>query len=270
MAVASDWPVMLGGGHRSAVARTIGFSCPVALAFESEDALFVCNGSQTRMAPTDWAADLMEKQPVRLGLAGRSCERGSDAAGAGARLSLRRRRRLQPGAASSSRRAGGTGSSPFRSLAGRSPPFCRSCRAIRRACPSSPGGGILLALFAPRNRLIEFVLQEDAYRADMMREIDAALLDRAIPVGRAAASWSPCRTAACGRWASTSPGRRRAPMASSWSSIATFQPVASYHSRANGTRHGVTSAIAIDGAILAASRGGDCIVRHRSAMEGRR
>jgi hypothetical protein len=42
---------------------------------------------------------------------------------------------------------------------------------------------------------------------------------------------------------------------------AAFQPVASYHSRANGTRHGITSAVLHDGGILAASQGGDCIVR---------
>ena len=31
----------------------------------------------------------------------------------------------------------------------------------------------MLALFAPLNRLVEFVLQEPQYRADMMREIDS-------------------------------------------------------------------------------------------------
>src|SRR5206468_12498439 len=32
-------------------------------------------------------------------------------------------------------------------------------------------GGAWLALFAPRNRLIEFVLRENDYRNDMMREV---------------------------------------------------------------------------------------------------
>ena len=39
-----------------------------------------------------------------------------------------------------------------------------------RLAPAADGGA-WLALFAPRNRLIEFVLQEDAYRAAMMREV---------------------------------------------------------------------------------------------------
>jgi hypothetical protein len=40
-----------------------------------------------------------------------------------------------------------------------------------------------------------------------------------------------------------------------------LQPVASYHSRANGRRHGVTSAICHDGAVVAAARGGNVILR---------
>jgi hypothetical protein len=40
-----------------------------------------------------------------------------------------------------------------------------------------------------------------------------------------------------------------------------IRPIASYHSRANGTRHGITSAIAQGGDIIAASKGGDAILR---------
>ena len=50
-------------------------------------------------------------------------------------------------------------------------------------------------------------------------------------------------------------------MAWSSNSIAILQPVTSYHSRANGTRHGITSAIEHDGAIIATSRGGNLILR---------
>ena len=40
-----------------------------------------------------------------------------------------------------------------------------------------------------------------------------------------------------------------------------FLPITSYHSRANGTRHGITSAIEHDGEIIATSRGGNLILR---------
>ena len=39
-----------------------------------------------------------------------------------------------------------------------------------------------------------------------------------------------------------------------------MQPVASFHSRANGTRHGITSAVESLGRILATSKGGDAIL----------
>ena len=47
---------------------------------------------------------------------------------------------------------------------------------------------------------------------------------------------------------------------------AAMQPVTSFHSRANGTRHGVTSAVETDGRVLVASKGGDCDPRHRSGQ----
>ncbi len=40
-----------------------------------------------------------------------------------------------------------------------------------------------------------------------------------------------------------------------------FQPEASFHSRANGRYHGVTSAIMMGGKIIAASKGGYHILR---------
>ena len=41
---------------------------------------------------------------------------------------------------------------------------------------------------------------------------------------------------------------------------AVFAPVASLHSRANGRRHGVTSAIEVDGQLYAAAKGGGAVV----------
>ncbi len=124
--------------------------------------------------------------------------------------------------------------------------------------------GYLLSLFAPRNRLIEFVLMEDDYRADMMREID--------PPYWIAPSLSASRSflepLQCG-------GVRTMGIHKPWSPSRScglvveldsdLQPVASYHSRANGTRHGVTSAIMRGGTILAASRGGDAILAVEAA-----
>jgi len=47
-----------------------------------------------------------------------------------------------------------------------------------------------------------------------------------------------------------------------------MQPAASFHSRANGTRHGITSAIESLGRILATSKGGDVILAIPSRSAG--
>ena len=46
-----------------------------------------------------------------------------------------------------------------------------------RIMPTSDGGAVL-SVFAPRNRLVELVLQEKHYRYDMMETVSARLLDR--------------------------------------------------------------------------------------------
>ena len=121
-------------------------------------------------------------------------------------------------------------------------------------------GGYVLSLFAPRNRLIEFVLLEDNYRNAMLEEIDSrywiapslsASPDFLEPLQSGGVKtmgihkpWSPSR---------------------SYGLVAVldenFQPVTSYHSRANGTRHGITSAIEHKGNIIATSRGGNVILQ---------
>jgi hypothetical protein len=40
----------------------------------------------------------------------------------------------------------------------------------------------------------------------------------------------------------------------------TYQPESSFHSRADGTRHGITSAVEVDGRLLASSRGCNAVV----------
>jgi hypothetical protein len=43
-----------------------------------------------------------------------------------------------------------------------------------------------------------------------------------------------------------------------------FQPVASFHSRADGVRHGVTSSVECDDKLIVACKGGDEIVMLRT------
>jgi hypothetical protein len=107
-------------------------------------------------------------------------------------------------------------------------------------------GGAWLCLFAPRNRLIEFVLEEDHYRADMMREVERShWIAPALSSG--AGFLEPLQ---CG-------GVKTMGIHKPWSPTRSYgllvrldgnlRPVASFHSRANGRRHGITSAVERDG-----------------------
>ena len=121
-------------------------------------------------------------------------------------------------------------------------------------------GGFVLALFAPLNRLVEFVLQESQYRADMMREMDSRywIAPTLSPPDSFLEPLQNGGVRSMGVHKPWSPTRSYGLVATLDSSL---QPVASYHSRANGRFHGITSAIAHDGTILAASKGGNHIIR---------
>ena len=259
IAVAEDGTRAIGlddGGLKLGDRMIAGFNCVTALAFH-DGRLLVANGSE-HCRPSQWVSDLMHRNAsgslwevdVRSGerrkLAGDLAFASGvavDAANGRLIVSESWRHRL-----SAVPLAGGG-----------------AVEALGRL-PAYPGrivaapGGFVLALFAPLNRLVEFVLQEPQYRADMMREIDSrywiaptlsppdSFLEplqnggvRSMGVHK---PWSPTR---------------------SYGLVATLdgklQPMTSFHSRANGRFHGVTSAIAVDGAILAASKGGNHIIR---------
>jgi hypothetical protein len=123
----------------------------------------------------------------------------------------------------------------------------------------APDGGAWLSIFAPRNRLIEFVLQEEHYRSDMIKSVPRDYwIAPALSSGR-----SFLEPLQCGGIRSMGVHKPWSPSRSCGMAVkldARLQPVSSVHSRANGSRHGTTSAIELGGRLLVASRGGDCVV----------
>jgi hypothetical protein len=230
-----------------------GFNCPTAFCFAGED-LIVCNGSGTAR-PEDWVEDLMRGGAtgslwrVDLATKARTCLArdlaypfGAVAAGDRVVFSESWRHRLV-----SVPLSGGQ----VTPVLSRLPAY--PCRLT--ALPD----GYLLALFAPLNRLVEFVLQEDQYRAAMMDEIESrywiaptlsasrTFLEplqnggvRSMGVHKA---WSPTRSYGLLVRLDTD-----------------FRPVDSYHSRADGHHHGITSALEIAGRLVVASKGGNVIL----------
>ena len=120
-------------------------------------------------------------------------------------------------------------------------------------------GGWWLSVFAPRNQLIELVLREKAYRQRMMREVDPAYWI-APSLSPATGFYDPMQGGAIRTHGIVKPW---APTRSYGLLVrldAGFQPIASYHSRADGRFHGVTSALQRDGRVLVTSKGGNAIL----------
>jgi hypothetical protein len=243
------------GAPPTPIRGTEGLGCPTALAFADPDTLYICNGS-ARHPPADWVVDLMERGASgslwQIGLAagtpkclasGLAYPNGLLVEGGGRLLVSEAWRHqvvaLSPGAAP---------------------------EVVLSKLPGYParlavaaGGGAWLALFAPRNRLIEFVLLEDAYRADMMREVPREYwIAPALSSGVSFLEPLQCGgVKTMGIHKPWSPSR-------SYGLIArldrAMQPVASFHSRANGRRHGVTSVLERNGRLIATAKGGNAVL----------
>ncbi|HXT07260.1 MAG TPA: hypothetical protein VN715_10025 [Roseiarcus sp.] len=121
-------------------------------------------------------------------------------------------------------------------------------------------GGYWLAFFAPRRQLTEFVLQEDDYRREMMETIppeswigpdfaDGSSEEQPLQAG------SVRQMGIMKPWA---PSRSYGLVVHLDRSMA---PTASYHSRADGSTHGVASIVEWGGQLYAASRGAGALIR---------
>jgi hypothetical protein len=119
--------------------------------------------------------------------------------------------------------------------------------------------GYWLSIFAPRGQLIEFVLRESEYRRRMMETIAPEFwMVPALSSGRSflePLQLGAIRTmGALKAWAPTR----------SYGLLVhlddRFRPTGSAHSRANGSRHGITSCLQWGDRVLAASKGGNLVL----------
>jgi hypothetical protein len=257
-----DGRILLKGGTLDgkalAPADFGGLACPTALAFADTGTLLVCQGSSAHR-PSDWVVDLMSKN------ASGSLWRVDLAAGRANKLAgeLAFPYGVLPN-------VGDGGIVVAESWRHRLVRIGRDVGAIEPVLTKLPGyparlaagadGGAWLCLFAPRNRLIEFVLEEDHYRADMLREVERShWIAPALSSG--AGFLEPLQ---CG-------GVKTMGIHKPWSPTRSYgllvrldrnlRPVASFHSRANGRRHGITSAVEHDGRVLVTSKGGNAILQ---------
>jgi hypothetical protein len=137
--------------------------------------------------------------------------------------------------------------------------------AVLGNLPAYPGrigqetDGILLSLFAPRRQLVEFILREREFRETMMRDIAPELW--MAPTLRPSSSFrEPLQGGAVKQLGVLKPW---APTRSYGLLVrldADFVPQASFHSRADGRRHGITSSLKVGNRLFITSKGGDAVL----------
>lgn len=231
----------------------VPFLCPTAAIFLPDGALVVTSGSKA-LLPSEWKRDLMSH-----GKTGSLWRIDSD----GAQTCLADRLAWPCGLVQA-----GDGalwvSEAWRHrvlrLEGTLKPVLDDLPGYPGRLVPAEGGGAFLTLFAPRNQLIELVLREPGYRARMMAELDPdhwvapALASRDLI--REPLMMGGVRTMGILKpWAPTK----------SYGLVvrldASAQPVASWHSRADGKRHGVTSMAEQGGKLVVGSKGaGEAVI----------
>jgi hypothetical protein len=247
-----------GGRHDGKVFSELGgrrILCPTALLITDADTLLVALGSQQN-APSLWRHDLMQKNASgsvwRVNLtSGQATCLADDLAWPCGLLD------------------GGDGklivSESWRSRllamrAGRPPAVVLADIAgYPGRLAAASDGGAWLAVFAPRSQLVEFVLREDDYRRSMMAEVEPRFWV-APSLSSAQSFLEPMQLG----------GLKQLGMLKPWAPTRSYglivgldtahEPRVSFHSRADGRRHGITSALETGGRLLATSKGGDAIV----------
>jgi hypothetical protein len=245
-----------GGKHDGKSVTDVGGQpvlCPVALAFADPDTVLLCLGSAD-CTPEDWKRDLMSRGSSgsvwRVDLASGNTTCLGDKMGFPLGVALRDGRVV---VAESWRHqlvafdANGKRSVLIDDLPG------------YPARLSAAGAHTWLSIFAPRDQLIEFILQERGFCDRMMNEIGPDYwMAPALSSGRT--FLEPLQGGAI----------RQLGMLKPWAPTRSygllvrldekFQPVASFHSRADGRRHGITSAVELAGKVVATSKGGDTVI----------
>jgi len=256
----ADGRTLLRGGARDGLTLTSAggrpLNCVTGLAFSGPDALLICLGSD-RHSFEHWKHDLME-----LGASG-SVWRVDLRSGAGEPLA---QRLAYPFGILALPDGGALVAESWRHRLivlrpGRAPePVLSDLPAYPARIAAAPDTRrVWLALFAPRRQLTEFILREPSYRVRMMAEIPPDYW-----VGPALAPMTsflePLQGGTLKKLAAIKPW---APSRSYGLVVrldADWQPTSSVHSRADGGRHGVMSAIEKDGRLYAASRGAHTVV----------
>jgi hypothetical protein len=238
-------------------------TCPTSLRFVDSNEIIVCLGSQQN-DPTQWKRDLLDSNSSgsvwRVNL-----ERGTEKCLADrlawpAGVVVTPERRIVITEAWRHRILDVTKEPPKEMLS--------DLPGYPARLAVAANGGYWLAISAPRSQLVELVLREDRYRQRMMEEIDPEFW--VAPSLHASNDYrEPLQAGSIkqlGELKPWSPSRSYGLIARL---DAEFNPIKSLHSRANGTRHGITSCVEIGSRLLATSRGGGVVLEVNPQFNGK-
>jgi Strictosidine synthase len=228
--------------------------CPTALRFVNVETLLACLGS-AQNDPTEWARDLLEGNSSgsvwRIDIAsGKADCLADNLAWPNGVVVLSDGRTVV---------AEAWRHQLVDITHGRPQPLLTEIPGYPARISAAAGGGYWLSIFAPRSQLVEFVLREPRYRERMMREVDQRFW--VAPSLHAARDYrEPLQAGAIkqlGELKPWAPSRSYGLIARLG---AEFEPIESFHSRADGRRHGITSSVESDGQLHITSKGGNMIL----------
>ncbi|WP_159012821.1 hypothetical protein [Acidisoma sp. S159] len=253
--------LLVGGRHDGRMLIEVEgerLNCPTAGAFLGADTLILANGS-AMLPAAEWKRDLMTKgasgklwripltdsgKPIAL--ASGLCFPSGVVLGADSAVFVSEAWRHRVVMLQAAR------ATPIVTALGKLPAYPGRILAAQ-------GGGFWLAMFAPRNQLVEFVLKETAYRDRMIDTIDTDL-------------WiAPALFSGVTFLEPIQGGARKKlntlkPWSPSWSyglvvrCDERMRPIASYHSRADGRVHGVTSLAEHGDTLMVGAQGSGVLV----------
>ena len=253
--------VIRGGAQDGRRFEQVGgqaLNCPTAATFVDPDTLIVTNGSATRR-PSEWRRDLMTLGKsgsvwrIDLARGGSECLANSLAWPCGVAAAPSgelyvseawRHRVLLLDAARANRSTDALTDPPA---------------YPGRITPASQGG-YWLTFFAPRNQLVEFILREDEYRQRMINEVPEPF-------------WMAPALSSIGKFEEPlqGSGLKQMGILKPWAASrsyglvvrcdAAMQPMFSYHSRADGVIHGVTSVCEDRADLLVGAKGPGVLAR---------
>jgi len=249
---------LVGGAHDGVVLSGLGgmpVKGPTALTFVDEDTLLACIGS-VQQGPEDWQRDLMEAHATgsvwKIGIRSKTATCLADGLAFPNGLILHRNRLV-------------VSESWKHRLVGLNLSKKARPETLLEDLPGYPGrlsagrdSTVWLAVFAPRSQLIEFTLRERAYCHRMLREIPREFW--IAPTLRSGRSFrEPMQGGAVRVHGIFKPWAPTRSYGLAVQLDGNFQPIASFHSRADGNRHGIVSLCEWGDVITFASRGDDVV-----------